>query len=59
MEIMMNANLDELTEGQLQRVQTVSEEKQIVVARKHHSFILPGNIEPRFRHQSKILGQRH
>ncbi len=33
MKIMMNANLDELTDGQLQRVQTVSEENQIVVAR--------------------------
>ena len=33
MKIMMNANLDELTEEQLQRVQTVSEENQIVVAR--------------------------
>ncbi len=33
MKIMMNANLDELTDGQLQRVQVVSEENQIVVAR--------------------------
>ena len=33
MKIMMNANLDELTEEQLQRVQQVSEENQIVVAR--------------------------
>ena len=33
MKIMMNAALDELTEGQLQRVQAVSEENQIVVAR--------------------------
>ena len=33
MKIMMNAALDELTDGQLQRVQAVSEENQIVVAR--------------------------
>ena len=33
MKIMMNANLDELTDEQLQRVQAVSEENQIVVAR--------------------------
>ena len=33
MKIMMNADLDELTEEQLQRVQTVSEENQIVLAR--------------------------
>ncbi len=33
MKIMMNANLDELTDGQLQRVQAVSEDNQIIVAR--------------------------
>ena len=33
MKIMMNANLDELTPEQLQRVQVVSEENEIVVAR--------------------------
>ena len=33
MKIMMNAALDELTEGQRQRVQAVSEENEIVVAR--------------------------
>ena len=33
MKIMMNANLDELTDGQRQRVQAVSEDNQIVVAR--------------------------
>ncbi len=33
MKIMMKAALDELTDGQLQRVQAVSEETQIVVAR--------------------------
>ena len=39
MKIMMNAALDELTEGQLQRVQAVSEENQIVVARTREEQI--------------------
>ena len=33
MKIMMNANLDELTEEQMRRVQSVSEENEIIVAR--------------------------
>ena len=39
MKIMMNANLDELTDEQMQRVQTVSEENQIVEARTHEEQI--------------------
>ena len=56
MKIMMNANLDELTEEQMQRVQTVSEENEIIVARtREEQLALVGDVDIIFGSFSRPL----
>ena len=56
MKIMMNANLDELTEEQMQRVQTVSEENEIIVARtRDEQLALVGDVDIIFGSFSRPL----
>ena len=56
MKIMMNANLDELTEEQMQRVQTVSEDNEIIVARtREEQLALVGDVDIIFGSFSRPL----
>ncbi len=56
MKIMMNANLDELTEEQMQRVQTVSENNEIIVARtREEQLALVGDVDIIFGSFSRPL----
>ena len=53
---MMNANLDELTEEQMQRVQTVSEDNEIIVARtREEQLALVGDVDIIFGSFSRPL----
>ena len=56
MKIMMNANLDELTEEQMQRVQGVSEDNEIIVARtREEQLALVGDVDIIFGSFSRPL----
>ena len=56
MKIMMNANLDELTEEQMQRVRAVSEDNEIIVARtREEQLALVGDVDIIFGSFSRPL----
>lgn len=56
MKIMMNANLDELTEEQMQRVQAVSGDNEIIVARtREEQLALVGDVDIIFGSFSRPL----
>ncbi len=56
MKIMMNANLDELTEEQMQRVQAVSGDNEIIVARtREEQLALVGDVDVIFGSFSRPL----